>query len=326
MPYILGYQNSQFSQLLFYLEHIKSIQGVIFFKRNLSSLDQFEKHALMLKEKKEDLKFTIDYEGGKVNRVHQLSMRTEPAQVIGWHFDSSSKSEKSAIYRLSSQTLKVARLYHKLGIDVVFGPCIDRTGVSPVIENYQRSYSLKSSTLQTLAEVFIESFAQYNIKCVLKHFPTHSHALGDTHYECGYDYRTLDDLEEDLMLYRNILDKYPTCSLMLSHCVFPQICSRPVSFSKTFHQKILSYCLSSSQIKISEIYTDCLDMFAVKNMLRTLLLPDHISIQTDQSTKTDQLIDEKLNLCQIFSTLEGFKEHLRRFLPHQSDLLCAKSC
>lgn len=280
MSFILGYKPSQLEQLCSLIQKNDSIKGVIFFKRNIDSLSSLAEQITSLSQVKKGLKFCLDFEGGKVNRLTHLGFPVESALTIGKHYDcrDTVESRYSATYRLKSQLQPVANTLKDIGINTVFGPCIDKAGLSPVIAGFSRSYSQRIQTVGALSEAFIESFEDFGIECVIKHFPSHAMALGDTHFQCAIDLRCEKQLEEEICLYQNLIEKYPSLGLMLSHCIFHHIDSTPVSLSSFWHKKLTS-------IKTNNIYTDCLDMEAVTRYLNPCLM-------------------QKMNYYKIFSTLD----------------------
>lgn len=257
MSYILGYHDTDYSRLISLIQHYPSLSGVIFFQRNIPSLEEFRKTLDSLRALKPSLKLCLDFEGGKVNRLRSLGSLTEPPFILGSHYDSvPATGKKSVKHRLAQQIERVARLYDSLGITTVFGPCIDTLGISPVIAQYQRSYSKNIETIRELSSVFIEIFLSYGIECVIKHYPSHAQALGDSHYQCTIDNRQYEELDPERRLYADLIAKYPGLGIMLSHCIFPALDSCPVSLSMLWHQdRVLHSC--------QRIYTDCLDMKGV---------------------------------------------------------------
>lgn len=239
-----------------------NITGVIFFSRNIDSVESLAKQIQTLKNIKPNFKFYIDFEGGKVNRFSHLGSNIESSFLLGAHYDSTKNcmNQKSALFRYKIQLLPVAQFYAQLGINTVFGPCIDVLGISPVIRNYARAYSRNIETIFAISSVFIEVFESFGIQCVLKHYPSHAMALGDTHTQCAIDQRAHAEITPELALYRVLIESFPNLGVMMSHCVFPSLCSIPVSLSPYWNEQV-------KKLTNGDIFTDCLDMDAVDNFL-----------------------------------------------------------
>lgn len=279
MAYILGYSSENWHSLCRLIETRDDIVGIIFFKRNISSLDELAKRIEHLRFLRDDLIMSCDFEGGKVNRLSHLGYRVESASIVGKHYSSSPSCQKSALYRLRNQLIPVAKAFSQVGMNTVFGPCIDRHGISPIITGCQRSYSDNFEVIEAFARVFIDVFESFGLDCVIKHFPSHAMATGDTHVQCAQDRRTKAQLVEDIDLYHRLLEDYSRLGVMLSHCIFPNIDSRPASLS-SFWLDHFSYLPSH------RIYTDCLDMSAVDRYLNIGALSNN-------------------SIRKIFSTLDG---------------------
>lgn len=280
MSYILGYKPDQFD---YFIEILKKedVAGVIFFKRNISSLEQLKAQAQVVKALRPNAKLCIDFEGGRVNRFHHLKYYCESAHLLGSLFDNalSHRARQSVLYRYRCQLEPIAKLFSEIEINTVFGPCIDLLGRSPVISSFARSYSKNNETVEYLASTFIEVFSRYNINCVIKHYPSHAMAYGDTHRQCCIDTRSASDLDLDIELYRTLLRKHSGLGVMLSHCIYNNICHFPVSISHYWHNAV-------KELSPDSIFTDCLDMDGVSGYL------------------TESLLD-KLRCYKIFSRLDG---------------------
>lgn len=281
MSYILGYKPEQFNELLRLLED-SNVSGVIFFKRNILSIKQLKNELRLIKSLRPDINCCIDFEGGRVNRFYHLNKYCESAYLLGTLFDNaaSDRARQSVLYRYRSQLEPIARLFSDIGIDTVFGPCIDLFGRSPVISGFHRAYSQKKETVRCLAGTFIEVFHECGINCVIKHYPSHSMAYGDTHTQCCIDTRRKIDLKIELDLYDDFLKNYIGLGVMLSHCIFNKFCSHPVSISKYWHNSL-------KPLSNNLIYTDCLDMEGVSRYLTPAFL-------------------SSLTCHKIFSRLDGY--------------------
>ncbi len=64
-----------------------------------------------------------------------------------------------------------------------------------------------------------------------KHFPTHAGVLSDSHTEAATDRRAYEELEDDLLPYRELI-RAGLRSVMLAHVSFPELDPRPASLSR----------------------------------------------------------------------------------------------
>jgi beta-N-acetylhexosaminidase len=64
-----------------------------------------------------------------------------------------------------------------------------------------------------------------------KHFPTHAGARSDSHTEFAVDRRSYDELEDDLLPYRELI-KAGLPAAMIAHVSFPAVDPKPASLSR----------------------------------------------------------------------------------------------
>lgn len=129
---------------------------------HLAELDAVAAHGLLV---------ATDEEGGSVQRLRALEQL--PSQE-----DMSAKSddEVTAIIGQHAQLLAAA------GIDVVFGPVVDvrpLAGVDPL--GHGRLFLGGPTDVSRLAQLYVQAWESAGIMPVLKHFPGHGSASGDTH-------------------------------------------------------------------------------------------------------------------------------------------------
>jgi beta-N-acetylhexosaminidase len=71
-----------------------------------------------------------------------------------------------------------------------------------------------------------------------KHFPGHGAVVADSHLALPVDRRELPDLEADLLPYRRLIAN-GLSAVMMAHVLYPNIDSRPASFSRRFVTDLL---------------------------------------------------------------------------------------
>ncbi len=166
----------------------------------------------------------IDQEGGKVARLSpEFGVSTYSAWELGQKNDSNFTFDEAK---------KTAHVLKNLGINVNFAPCVDIVlNPKSIIRFKDRSFSENDPTLvATHAEQFIKAYQNNGILPVLKHFPGHGSATGDTHE--GYVDITNEYQEIELEPYKILLPKYPNIGIMVAHVFNKNIdVSKPLSLS-----------------------------------------------------------------------------------------------
>ena len=151
----------------------------------------------------------IDQEGGKVARLSPaFGVSTYTAGDLG---------KKDDIDFTAAEARKTATALKKLGINVNFAPCVDITlNANSIIKFKDRAFSDTDPGLVAKhAEQFILAYNKAGVLPVLKHFPGHGSATGDTHE--GYVDITDDYRDIELEPYQILLPKYPQVGVMVAH-------------------------------------------------------------------------------------------------------------
>ena len=121
---IFGIKYSYLSneEILFIKKH--QPYGIIFFERNIKSIDQFKSLINHIKSLVNyDLLFVIDHEGGKVNRFNKIfSQKKYSARYFGEMYNKDRKKYKEELdYFLNFNV----NLFKLLGINTVAYPVLD---------------------------------------------------------------------------------------------------------------------------------------------------------------------------------------------------------
>ncbi len=196
------------------------IGGVILFNKNVSKtqpeLQKNINNPKQLKKLTTDLQnitevplfISIDQEGGLVSRLNQnFEVSRYSAKELGYTND---------LKFTFSEALKTAETLQKLGVNVNFAPCVD-VEVNPLsaITKAQRIFSPDVSLVTAHASEVVKAHQKASILPVLKHFPGHGSALGDTHF--GFVDATDEFTENELKPYKTIIKNYPDIGVMTTH-------------------------------------------------------------------------------------------------------------
>jgi len=194
----------------------------------------------------------IDQEGGKVARLSpEFGVSTFSAGELGQINDLDVTRQEAA---------KTAEVLKNLGINVNFAPCVDITlNPNSIIKFKNRAFSdNEPEVVARHAEQFIQAYQNAGVLPVLKHFPGHGSATGDTHE--GFVDITNEYQAIELKPYQILLPKYPTVGVMVAHVVNKKVdTQKPLSLSYQNVTKNLKEVLHFDGI----VFSDDLQMGAL---------------------------------------------------------------
>lgn len=150
----------------------KGLGGVIFFTRDIQTVEQFKNLIAEIKSKAEVAPFlSIDQEGGRVERTEKLHPRYLSPRIAF------QKGEEF----LKSQSREIAQELKGYGINLNFAPCADvnTNPKNPIIG--ERSFSSDTDEVIRGVNIVSEEFRANGIIPCLKHFPGHGDADKDSH-------------------------------------------------------------------------------------------------------------------------------------------------
>jgi len=235
--------------------------GVILFDRyidditkakNIHSPQQLKKLNQSLQNISDNpLMICIDQEGGKVARLReQKGFRESPSakKIISMSDDEAKKAYEDLALQLQ-----------ELDINCNFAPLVD-LGInkdSKIIYGLDRDYGDDTDTVVKYGEIFMDALDKHNIISVLKHFPGHGSAQGDSHEGFVDITSTWDEIE--LSPYKNLLHK--TNMIMSAHVFNAKLDDKyPSTLSYATNTKLLRERLGYDGVLV----TDDLQMFAIQ--------------------------------------------------------------
>ncbi len=151
--------------------------------------------------------FSIDQEGGVVNRLRGVSSPLPSAQTVSARL---TPSEANELYTYAAMQLEA------LGIHVNLGPMAEAGYASNMEFTGTRSYGNREQTV-LYSQAFLNGFRENGVYCVVKHFPGNTN--DDPHY---YLPNLKGDKQSILSLY---VDPFSTLvsddGLLMSHVIVP---------------------------------------------------------------------------------------------------------
>jgi beta-N-acetylhexosaminidase len=115
---------------------------------------------------------SVDDEGGRVQRIDALDGTMPSARVM---------AAQMTPAQVKEQGLKRGREQLARGITMDLAPVVDLSGQPANAVIGDRSFSTDANTVATYAAAFAEGEREAGVFTVLKHFPGHGRAVGDSH-------------------------------------------------------------------------------------------------------------------------------------------------
>ncbi|ORW30689.1 beta-glucosidase [Mycobacterium paraense] len=170
------------------------------------------------------LAVSVDEEGGRVERLSAPALLGQaPSARALAHSESADQAYQLALDR--------GRKMRQLGITIDFAPVVDVTDAPDHTVIGDRSFSDDPAVVTKYAGAYARGLRDAGVLPVLKHFPGHGHASGDSH-AMGVVTPPLDDLQGvDLAPYRTLVSQAPV-GVMVGHMQVPGLTgSDPASLS-----------------------------------------------------------------------------------------------
>ncbi len=182
--FILGCQGNNLESAL-----NKGLGGVIFFKDDIISSDDFQKLTAKLACQSEVVPFlSIDQEGGRVERTENIWGRKR-------YLSQKFAYEKGEAF-LKVQTQMIADELKSYGINLNFSPCCDTNTnpKNPIIG--ERAFSDNPDEVIKGAEIVLGIYEQNGIIPCIKHYPGHGDADCDSHLTLPTINLSLEEMEK----------------------------------------------------------------------------------------------------------------------------------
>ncbi len=258
---LLGFDGQTLNESSSILRDISqfNIGGVILFDRclktktqkNIVSSQQVQALTQTLREQVAEnslpLLISVDYEGGKVNRLKEeygfVPTYTAVELVEG--------GPEFAL----QQARVMARVLATHGFNLDFAPVVDVNIVpnNPIIGMLARSFSEDGGVVSEYAQLFLQAFHEAGILSCYKHFPGHGSSLADSHLGFVDVTSTWDDSE--LVPYRSFSQlKSPVDMIMTAHIINRQLdpSGLPATLSKPILTDLLRHQLNYEGVVITD--------------------------------------------------------------------------
>lgn len=208
--------------------------GLILFARNYKDPATLAELTQAIRAERPDLLLAVDTEGGRVQRFREGFTVLPALARYGQLYES---DPESALQLAVDGGRVLGAELAAFDIDLPFSPVLDLDGgVSAIIGD--RAFHAKPEVVAQLAFAHMQGLRASGVATTGKHFPGHGWVAPDSHEELPVDKRLRATIEaEDLMPYHktaSLLD-----SVMVAHVVYPDVDSRPASFSKVWLTQIL---------------------------------------------------------------------------------------
>ncbi|WP_338706498.1 beta-N-acetylhexosaminidase [Paenibacillus amylolyticus] len=234
------------------------VGGVIYFRRNVESVDQLTRLSAELQDMAAKagalpLMISVDQEGGMVARIDQEVMTQVPGNMaLG--------ATGNAEYTLECAQI-LGRELKNIGIDMNLAPVVDvnNNPLNPVIG--VRSYGEHAESVAAHGVAAITGYQSQGIAATAKHFPGHGDTAVDSHLgmvTVPHDRNRLEQME--LLPFRKAIEA-GVDAIMTAHVMFPSIEPEPIP--ATLSHKVLTGLLREEMGFEGIIITDCLEMHAI---------------------------------------------------------------
>lgn len=178
----------------------------------------------------EPLTVSVDEEGGLVQRLSDLIGELPSAQEMA---ETMSPDQVRDMMRVHGEKLR------GLGITMDFAPVVDLAGGEEVSDNAigSRSFSADPQVVTDYARAYAEGLQQAGIAPVLKHYPGHGHATGDSHMG-SVSTPPWEELEKaDLVPFAQ-LSELPGIAIMVGHMQVPGMGDLPASINPEIYRQL----------------------------------------------------------------------------------------
>lgn len=239
------------------------VGGVVLFKQNYENLRQLVdlvnsiQKAVLSKPDAVPAWIAVDHEGGRVQRFGAPFTAFPPAAK--WGEINSPKTAFEAGYVMAKELRAV-------GVNINFCPVVDvpPTMTAPALGD--RVFSTDPEVVANLGSATVRGLQKGGVLGVIKHFPGHGAATVDSHVDLPVVNKSVADLEAlDWIPFRRAI-RARAEGVMTAHISMPQLDAEKCA---TFSRKILQEHLRKSLRHAKLIFSDDLDMGAIRNKYET---------------------------------------------------------
>ncbi len=230
--------------------------GVILFARNYNNREQLKKLVSSIKFINPELLIFVDQEGA-IWRFEKGFTRIQNAKFFGDLFDE--KGPEVALKAVKEAAFLMASELKAVNVDVTIAPVVDvHDPKSSIIGQRERAFHANPDVIIALAKAFMDGLKQAGCPPIIKHFPGHGSATGDTHTQQVVDRRPRDVIEAlDLKPFQVLLESGEATAVMVGHVVYPAIDNQLAVFSKVWNSILRQASPTAC------VFTDCLGMVGV---------------------------------------------------------------
>ncbi|WP_339235525.1 beta-N-acetylhexosaminidase [Paenibacillus sp. FSL R5-0517] len=253
-----GFHGQHADEQITHLIRDYHIGGVIYFRRNVHSVDQLTKLSAELQDMAAasgafPLMISVDQEGGMVARIDKEGMTQVPGNMA---LGATGNPE----YTLACAQI-LGRELKSIGVDMNLAPVVDvnNNPLNPVIG--VRSYGEHAESVAAHGVAAISGYQSQGIAATAKHFPGHGDTAVDSHLgmvTVPHDRNRLEQME--LLPFRKAIEA-GVDAIMTAHVMFPSIEPEPIP--ATLSRKVLTGLLREEMGFEGIIITDCLEMHAI---------------------------------------------------------------
>jgi beta-N-acetylhexosaminidase len=195
----------------------------------------------------------VDEEGGRVQRIDQIAGSIPSARTMAQTMTA------AQVRQIAAQR---GRALRDAGVTMDLAPVVDVSsqGSGQVIGD--RSFSDDPGVVSEYAGAFADGLRDAGVVPVLKHFPGHGHATGDSHRQAAVTPPVAELEASDLVPYRNLLGATPI-GIMTGHLDVPGLTApdEPASVSANTVHELLRTQLGYDGFVITD---DLSEMAAVR--------------------------------------------------------------
>lgn len=234
------------------------VGGVIYFRRNVESVDQINRlsadlQAIAAEVGDLPLMISVDQEGGMVARIDKEGVTQVPGNMALGATGNPDYTLECA--QILGQELK------SIGIDMNLAPVLDVNNnvLNPVIG--VRSYGENAESVASHGAAAIKGYQSRGVAATAKHFPGHGDTAVDSHLgmvTVPHERNRLDEVE--LLPFHRAIEA-GVDAIMTAHVIFPAIEPEPIP--ATLSRKVLTGLLREEMGFDGIIITDCLEMHAI---------------------------------------------------------------